>query len=1412
MLTFRLKNRRVWWRWTIIMLLVLVFAPAVADSPATAPDQTVHFGVLAFRSKPETLQRWQPFANYLETRIGGWRVVLEALDYAELKQAVEEHRIDLVLTQPAHYIALSVSMNLYSPLASLVELEQGKPLSSFGGVIVVRADDDRIRGLHDLKGMRVGTNSIESLGGYMVQLYELNAIGIGADDFQLRTLIKQDKVLESLTSGEVDVGFVRTGLLEQMAQEGRIRLEEFRVVQAAGVPSYPLQLSTRLYPQWALAAMPWMDSTLARQIASAALILPEGGEVAHAAQIHGFTIPGDYRSVEHLMRDLRMPPFEASISWRVVWEEYRPRVVLFALLIVLGIVGGVARLVRAQRVHREDALALRAREQDIRQERQKFETMMRTSVDGIHVINQEGLLVEANTAFLNMLDQPPSAIGQLRVYDWDAHFDAETMNQRLRMAFAGSALTQFDTVHRRRDGSTLPVEVTTNLIDIDGQRLLYASSRDIRERQRLMAELVNYRDQLERRVQQQSAKSDAILHSMLDSLVHIDAEGSILSVNEAACRLFGYAREELIGHNVNMLMPEPHHTQYNDYLARHVDTGRIQLIGRRVELEAVRRDGTRLPIDLSLSEINEEGGARSFIGVIRDIGERKQSEAALLQAEFLSDQALDLARAGHWLIDFSVDDAYYTSSPRVVDIFGDPPKPDMRYHILNDWYVNLEAADPELARATLANYQDAIAGRVHRYDMVHPYRRPSDGRIIWVHVIGGVQRDAQGRATRVHGVVMDITDSKLAEQRIQASEQQLRHLLEMSPIAVRIAALQSNQLSYANRAYSTLINIPQEALIGFNPRNVYADAEAYNDILARLQHGESISNQLLELQIPANDQEEDDRSIWVLASYFPLDYQGEPSVLGWFYDVTELRQAKEAAESMSRARSAFLANMSHEIRTPLNAVLGLAQMGLRECRDDRPQRHFRQILDSGKLLLGVINDILDFSKIDAGRLTIEHEPVNLKQLLDHLLILTEGRAQEKGIRLRIIATPQVPGGFIGDFLRISQVLANLLSNAIKFTAEGEVALIIERQDDRVLFRVTDTGIGMTEEQQSRLFHPFEQADTSTTRKYGGTGLGLAITQRLVDLMGGEIVVNSTPDKGSEFTVRLPLETIELPMEAESGETTVPHLGGSRRLVGYRVLAAEDNPVNQLVLQDMLNHEGAELVCVDDGLEAMEQLELTGPEAWHLVLTDIQMPRMDGHQLAQQLRQSYPSLPVIGLTAHAMAEERNRCLANGMRAHLSKPVDLEELVSAVLTHARSQNAAPAQPENPAFAPVVTSPAPETVLSIAPEATPTLIDWGALKQRYRGRQALIDRMLGMLIAHYTDTATKLRTAIAADDFTEIRAIAHSLKGMCGNLCADTLQEQAQRTEHAAHASAPETAELVEELAQLMETLLEQVRNRQ
>ena len=503
-----------------------------------------------------------------------------------------------------------------------------------------------------------------------------------------------------------------------------------------------------------------------------------------------------------------------------------------------------------------------------------------------------------------------------------------------------------------------------------------------------------------------------------------------------------------------------------------------------------------------------------------------------------------------------------------------------------------------------------------------------------------------------------------------------------------------------------------------------------------------------------------------------------------------LGEAKAAADAANLAKSAFLANMSHEIRTPMNAVIGFAHLLRREPLTPRQQDHLGKITDAGQHLLQVINDILDFSKIEAHKVLLEQADFSLRDSLERVRAMQLDAARAKQLPLALAVDPHCPELVRGDRLRLEQILLNLLSNAVKFTAQGRIDLrvsLLPGSGDglRLRVEVSDTGIGMTDDQLEHVFEAFAQADASTTRRFGGTGLGLAISKRLVQLMNGQIGAHSQPGLGATFWIELPLQaarTAERGGPAGPAASAQPPAPASAwqggRLQGVRVLVVEDNPINQEVTTTLLAALGA---VVDLAASGEQALQLFDPLRHAMVLMDVQMPGMDGLRATTAIRARADGqrVPIIAMTANAFADDRAQCLAAGMNDYLAKPVDPPALESCLLRWWEVVQASGSiRAEGAGDGAASASPATGREDSLRQRLLALdSLDITAPLARMRGAWPLYLRTLRMFLSHHADDGRRLADPALTGNAQALRTLAHSLGGAAATVGAVEVLHQAR-----------------------------------
>ncbi len=574
--------------------------------------------------------------------------------------------------------------------------------------------------------------------------------------------------------------------------------------------------------------------------------------------------------------------------------------------------------------------------------------------------------------------------------------------------------------------------------------------------------------------------------------------------------------------------------------------------------------------------------------------------------------------------------------------------------------------DPTASRWE-AQYRNCMQGERLVADRVPITRK--DGKTVYINAVTIPWRRTDGQVGGIMGMYQVLMDDRGEEYELVNAQRRLE-------AAIKLASIQIWEMDYRTKSVWGMGEdfVEERDIVGFH--------ELAKDVSAGI-HPDDREAAAAELAAARRERRTyrgeyrlyrtDQREVWVSAASADVYGEGDEitSRLGILVDITQRKQAEQAlihamaeAEAANRAKSDFLATMSHEIRTPLNGVLGMARAMAGDELTPTQRERLEVVRQSGELLLSLLNDVLDLSKVEAGKLELDVEPFDIEHLVGAAHATFEGVAQAKGLTLDLTIEPRARGHYLGDAARVRQVLANLISNALKFTVTGGATVAVDRTRRGLVIRISDTGIGIPADRIGKLFHKFEQADASTTRRFGGTGLGLAICRELTELMGGEVTAKSQVDKGTTFTVVLPLR--KLADAAAPLDEAVPVETRDIDARPIRVLAAEDNKVNQLVLRTLLNQAGIDPLIVDDGKAAVEAWEQGD---WDVILMDVQMPVMDGPAAARIIRQREAATgramtPIVALTANVMSHQVRDYELAGMNGWVAKPIEVGALFAGL----------------------------------------------------------------------------------------------------------------------------------------------------
>jgi PAS domain S-box-containing protein len=756
------------------------------------------------------------------------------------------------------------------------------------------------------------------------------------------------------------------------------------------------------------------------------------------------------------------------------------------------------------------------------------------------------------------------------------------------------------------------------------------------------------------RVDQSYRARELWLEQLPQPALHVEAHGTVAARNRLATALVGADGSTL------------------DRVADDVPGFRAWLEGAGDEvfggrLLAERANGVPLTLELTARRLADGSGGAVCLLIERD------RERVAHHAQRYFDSAFDTAPIGMAL--FNTDGEYVRVNGALCEMLGRSEAELLGRR-------DQEFTHPEDRQSDVDAAWRILRGEDHTWQCEKRFLRP-DGTVIWAIANLTFLRDEDGNPISWVGQFQDITARKRSEREIEETLSLLGAALDATGDGILVVDPEGRIASF-NQRFVEMWRVPDDVVASRD------DAAAVGAVLGQLRDPDAF---LAKVEVLYQQPEAESLDVLEFLDGRVFERSSRPQRVGgeivgrvWsFHDISERRRleselasALNQAQEASRLKSAFLATMSHEIRTPMNGVLGLTELLLDSDLDATQRRHLLALRESGRTLMALINDILDFSKIEAGKLDLEEVDFDLAECLRGASDIVSSAARAKGLALRLRVADGVPSRVRGDSLRLRQVLLNLVGNAVKFTDRGTVTIAVDRAGHgRLRFSVADTGIGIDPSARHKLLHPFSQADSSTTRRFGGTGLGLAICAQLIGLMDGALDFESRVGAGSTFWFEIPLPAAR--SANPSPASAHPPAETAVVAAGTRVLLADDTRINRLVGTALLQRLGCRVDVVNSGAEAVAAVRRTRYDA---VLMDCVMPEMDGFEATDRIRRLEGldrHTPIVALTASAMVGDREKCLAAGMDDYLAKPLDQRALVQVL---SRWTSKGPEPPSGPA----------------------------------------------------------------------------------------------------------------------------------
>jgi PAS domain S-box-containing protein len=1012
-----------------------------------------------------------------------------------------------------------------------------------------------------------------------------------------------------------------------------------------------------------------------------------------------------------------------------------------------------------------------------------------------------GKIEDANKAALHFYGYPFEKLVKMSIYDI-CTLPRERIQDEISCIIEKSGV-HFSNQHRLADNSIRDIESTVSIIKLGGKDIFHFAITDVTESKKVDREL---------------RKLSRVVERSPVSIVITGTSGDIQYVNPKFTEITGYSLTETIGKNPRILKSGKTKPEEYAELWQTITAGKIW----RGIFRNQKKNGDQYWESAAISPVfDQAGNISNYIAIKEDITDRKQVEEALQVSSERVKLAVQAGRLGIWDLDLSTDSLIW--SEQMFELYG--LKPELEPEGNDRWHKNLHPDDRARAESDFRNCLEGGGSYDTEFRIIHG----KDGKPRFIRAIATLLQDDLGKPLRMIGVNWDVTAEKEREINLLLSEE----LLKQIPGIVFYKDIHSVYI-HANNAFCTTLGLKLDQVLGRtdtdflsaemaarfleNDRRIFSGVESICETEEEFINGIALHHIAVKL-VPIRNSAEQIIGLIGLGTDITQRKQVERELLETNQQlaiaVTRAIEQTLRAEIANQAKSEFLAKMSHEIRTPMNGVIGMTDLLLDTGLNDE-QRQFANIVrSSAEALLSLISDLLDFSKIEAHRLELETLDFDLAAILENPIKLLSTQAHQKGLDLQLQIAQNVPCLLRGDPDRLRQVIINLVGNAIKFTSSGHVLVNVrqesESEDHTILhFSICDTGIGIPADRIASLFTPFVQVDSSITRKYGGTGLGLAISKQLVELMEGQIGVESIMGTGTTFWFKIPFqkqiqhpslsENKNLKIYSPSGQSKNPLIDESQKhsvstqttnqAREAHILLVEDNAINQMVAQLPLKKIGYHVDTVSNGLEAIQALQNT---AYDLVLMDCQMPEMDGFTATTEIRAPNstvlnPNIPIIAMTARALSDDREFCIAAGMNDYLSKPVNFVELAAKLEYWLNGNNFAPENSEVQHPPSIRDDPSELTMMSDEKKGrsqtvSPDIFNEAELLQRLMDDRDLEKTILGAFLMETPQQIARLKREVEDENLNSAQIQAHALRGASANLAAHALRERAHEVERLA-----------------------------